>query len=74
MGSKLTNEQEAMLSSCLALDAAWVTGASGENKALLDGWVSRGWAEEVAPPAGLKTFSAYKLTAAGRAALSQRTP
>lgn len=70
--SKLTDTQHSMLDACIAMDAAWTTSVGCENDELLSGWVDRGWAERAEPPAGLHSLAAYRITDAGRRALTEQ--
>lgn len=65
----LTNQQQEMLTACLEVGAAWTTAVGSPNDDLLSGWVDRGWAQRVEPPAGLHSLASYCFTPAGRAAL-----
>lgn len=67
---KLTREQLAMAKHCLQLNAAWTTSVNGENFKILSDWETRGWAERVKSPAGYSGLAAFRITDAGRAALS----
>lgn len=69
MSGKLTTEQETMLTSCVSLGAAWITGIGGDNEALLKEWAAKGWARKAESPAGSRTLVAYYITDKGRAAL-----
>lgn len=75
---KLTAEQEGMVGACIATGGAWTTAAGSENDQMLSGWVDRGWAERVPPPAKCHSLSAYRITPAGGLAilplLSEPTP
>lgn len=66
----LTKAQRHMLDACLEVDGVWTTAVGCDNDALLSGWVDRGWAESVSPPAGFHGLAAYRITPAGRQALS----
>ena len=66
----LTKEQRDMADACLETGGAWTTAVGCANDELLSGWVDRGWAERVAPPAGMHSLASYTFTPAGRAALA----
>lgn len=68
---KLTKAQRHMLDACLETGGAWTTAVGCENDELLSGWVDRGWAERVDAPAGFHSLAAYRITDAGRQALSE---
>ena len=72
--SGLTREQSAMLEHCLELNAAWTTSADGENVKLLASWEAKGWTERVKPPARASGLASFRITDAGRAALSKPKP
>jgi hypothetical protein len=71
---KLSKVQAAMVDSCLAMNAAWVTSAGSDNDAMLQGWCDKGWATTADPPSGSEgLLTAYHITEAGRAALKDAT-
>jgi hypothetical protein len=62
-----------MVTSCIALGAAWTTGTSGVNYDLLLTWQDRGWVQAVPPPSGLHSLASFVFTDAGRAVMRDLT-